>query len=55
MGFEAAKPVFDVFGFVEFWYGGGGHGASYVLPPRRDAFAPGKAVIDMVILVALIY
>lgn len=57
MGFEAAEPVFDVFGFIEFWYGGGGHGASYVLPPRRDglAFALGKAVIDMVILVALTY
>lgn len=52
MGFEAAEPVFDVFGFIELWYGGG-HGASFVLPPRRDglAFALGKAVIDMVICI----
>lgn len=44
MGFEAAEPVLDVSGFIEFWYGGGGHVASYVLPPRRDglAFALGK-------------
>lgn len=55
MGFEAAEPVLDVSGFIEFWYGGGGHGASYVLAPRRDglAFALGKAVVDMVVLVAL--
>lgn len=51
MSFEAAEPVFDVFGFVEFWYGGG-HGASCFLPPRRDglALALNKAGIDMVAL-----
>lgn len=49
MGFEAAEPVFDVFGFIEFWYGGRGHAASHVLPLRQDGlvFAIGEAVIDM--------
>lgn len=39
MSFEAAEPVFDVFGFVECWWGVGSHCASCFLPPRRDGLA----------------